>query len=78
LEPRLPQPQVSREDGLMVALEEGSWNVFAHSHPLVNIPESQSWERLPDGQVQKAVTLGSFSALLRDCGSSETGCKWFP
>ena len=43
--------------------EESSWNAFSHSHTLVNIPESQSWEELTDQYVQKALTLGSLARL---------------
>lgn len=55
--------------------EKGSWNVFSHSHTWVNIPGSQSQEGLTAQQVQKALTLGSFTSCKGAVDLQKLGAK---
>lgn len=65
----------SSEWGLEVTREKGSWNVFSHSHTWVNIPESQGREGLTAQQVQKALTLGSFTSCKGAVDLQKLGAK---
>lgn len=67
----------SSEWGLEVTREKGSWNVFSHSHTWVNIPESQGREGLTAQQVQKALTLGSFTSCKGAVDLQKLGAKMF-